>query len=195
MNGHLSSSQFVDALDGVLESREQRHLEACARCQHDLAELGKVRGGVRASAEAAEPSPLFWELLSERVRAATATEPVPARAVNWRRLWPVAIAASMLSLVAVGAVVRVVRVPPPSSARVAAVTAPGREAAPATSSAASQDQPWNLMVVMASNLPADELHQMSAPMPGAADAVAEDLSPAQQRELIKLLKAEVGGSE
>ena len=72
---HLTSDELVDALDGALAPPRQTHLDACQPCQQQLAELEAVLGEATA-VTVPEPSPLYWEHLSARVRTTIDAEPV-----------------------------------------------------------------------------------------------------------------------
>jgi len=81
---HLSPEIFVDLLDGSLTEASVPHLAGCHACRQQLAEL---RGAWQAaeSLEAPEPSPLFWDHFSRRVKEATATTTVPSH--GWWPAW------------------------------------------------------------------------------------------------------------
>ena len=99
MTHHLSPQEFVESLDGVLATSRLDHLHACAECRADLDRLRSVVTEVQA-AEMPEPSPLFWNHFSERVRQATAAAPTPVAASWWSAAWrPVAGFAAGLAVV------------------------------------------------------------------------------------------------
>jgi hypothetical protein len=96
---HLSPEDFVDLLDGAQPESAFSHLDGCDRCRQQLAEL---RQSIAASLDAAvpEPSPLFWDHLSARIRAAVdADVPPAAPASGWSRLtWRYAALAATVAL-------------------------------------------------------------------------------------------------
>jgi hypothetical protein len=186
MSQHLSSREFVEALDGALGPSRLEHAQACATCRGDLGELQRIMRDVGAAADRGEPSPLFWEHFSARVSQATSAEAIPA-AHAWRR-WTFAAVAGGLAAVVL-AVLPSLRAPAGSGLSTASDVVLSGTLAPG---GGDSDQSWQAMLHVAADLPADELSRMVAPMPGAADAVAADLTPAQQRELISLLQAEIG---
>ena len=99
MTHHLSPQEFVESLDGVLGTDRLDHLHACAECRADLDRLRSVVVEVQA-AEMPEPSPLFWNHFSERVRQATAAAPTPVAASWWSAAWrPVVGVAAGLAVV------------------------------------------------------------------------------------------------
>lgn len=192
---HLTPAQLVDALEGQTTLRESTaaHLATCEHCQAELAAMAETLGEARAWAMP-EPSPLFWEHLSRRVRAATSEEVLPlapswadvwARA--WRPLTAVVATAGALTLMFV--------------LRSALVNAPGSSTPPATVAMTSpvteeaNEEALNVMAVLAQDLRTDELQQIAPPSADATGAAIEDLTPAQRTALVQLIKRQTGGAE
>jgi hypothetical protein len=48
---------------------------------------------------------------------------------------------------------------------------------------------------MAQDVPVEDLQRVTTPRPGTADLLVEDLSQDERAELVRLLKAEMGGGE
>lgn len=104
---HLNPEEFVDFLDGTLAAERSRHVDACAVCRRQADDLRAMAIDTR-TVEVPEPSPLFWEHLSARVRRAVA-EPVTA-ASSWRtrrewrtwRAWGLGAAIAVVVLAFVG---------------------------------------------------------------------------------------------
>ena len=177
---HLTPDQLVDALDGVLEPSRTTHLEACGPCQQQLAALGAVLRDTR-QVDVPEPSPLYWQHLSARVRTAIDAEAAPAG--GWRHWlrWPVLapIAALALIVMALAAAVP----------RHAAVT-------PDVAVNAAVDQPLDDSFAMVADLVGD-IDWDTAMLagltvgPGAADQAVLELTVAEQQELSRLLRAEL----
>lgn len=100
---HLNPEEFVDFLDGTLAGERSRHVDACAACRRQADALRAMTIDIRA-VEVPEPSPLFWDHLSARVRRA-AVEPATA-ASSWRtwrewrtwRAWGLAAAMAVVVL-------------------------------------------------------------------------------------------------
>jgi hypothetical protein len=84
MTGHLSPDQLIDLAEGTHPESSAPHLESCDACRRQLADM---RAMMLAASEVAvpEPSPLFWDHLSERVRQAVALEGAPHRAWRWKQ--------------------------------------------------------------------------------------------------------------
>ena len=87
---HLTPEEFVDAVDGTLgplSDDRLRHLKGCVRCRDELTSLGVTLRDTRA-ADIPEPSPLFWDHLSRRVRERISKEAeTEARAASARDAW------------------------------------------------------------------------------------------------------------
>jgi len=74
---HLTSDELIDAMEGLLPAERQAHLAACDACRRELAELSSVLGEAKR-VSVPEPSPLFWQHFSSRVRTAIAAVALPA---------------------------------------------------------------------------------------------------------------------
>src|SRR5947207_14104711 len=84
---HLSPELLVDLAEGARDESSAPHLRECAECRRQLADL---RGAMAAAADldVPEPSPLFWNHLSARVREAVEAEGTPG--LQWwsPSTWP-----------------------------------------------------------------------------------------------------------
>jgi len=110
---HLTPDQLIDLAEGTQPESSSPHLLACDGCRQQLTALRATMSMV-AEIEVPEPSPLFWDHLSARVRGAVdaAGDAAPAtwlgrpgagaRASSWLRMRPVWVAglvvATMLTL-------------------------------------------------------------------------------------------------
>ena len=183
MNEHLTKNELVDAVETRLDAARQAHMETCGACRDDVAAFGAV---VRALDDAVpEPSPLFWEHLSRRIREATAGEPVP-RTGWWRLGWqPVA---AVCAMAVVGALAVALRTAPVRDTHV-------RDAAPVSdiaSSAASADDTWAAMEQMAARLSNDDMHVVVATASELTPTLGE-LSAREREAFVQLLGAELNG--
>lgn len=183
---HLTSDELVDALDGVLETARKDHLDACRPCQRRLAGLAAVLRDTR-DVHVPEPSPLYWQHLSDRVRAAIDAEPLTAgRWRNWLR-WPVLAPIGALALIVMALIVAVPRRQPPATA-VVVNNAP--DTAPAPDVAA--DDNWVVVADLVGDLDWDTAVSAGLTLaPDAADQAVLELTAAEQQELTRLLKAEL----
>lgn len=175
---HLTPDEVVDALDGALAQSRQTHLDACQPCRQQLAELRAVLGET-ASVEVPEPSPMFWEHLSLRVRTALDAEPVVASGwTSWLR-WPVLAPIAGLALVVMALMVAV----PRQGAVVPEVEVNEQDTA---------DISFGIVADLVGDIDWDTA--MSAGLmvgPGAADQAMLELTAAEQQELTRLLTAEL----
>jgi hypothetical protein len=192
---HLTPQQFVEALDGMLAPPRLRHLETCETCRREVSDLRALMGDVHLTAQAAEPSPLFWNHFSRRVHAATRVEPLPHARAWWQDAWrPLIAVGAILGMVAVLVSVRLA----PFGLALQAPLAPG-VSAPGTSLEADvavpSDGPWDLVSQIASNLSWDEAKQAAEPTRDVTGAAVEQLTPLQRAEFVRLVKAQMGGAE
>ncbi|MFA5907605.1 MAG: hypothetical protein WC815_02405 [Vicinamibacterales bacterium] len=185
---HLTSDELVDALDGVLETARKDHLDACPPCQQQLADLAAVLRDTR-DVPVPEPSPLYWQHLSERVRAAIDAEPLTAG--GWRHWlrWPVLVPIGALALIVMALMVAVPRQQPvTTTAAVTGAPDTDTEVAPA----AAGDDSWVVVADLVGDIDWDTAVSAGLTVePGAADQAVLELTAAEQQELTRLLKAEL----
>jgi hypothetical protein len=188
---HLSPEEFADALDGALSADRRAHLETCAACRAEVAELRSMLDDVATETPAHEPSPLFWERFPDRVRSAVGQAGSPGWWLrDWRTVASLAVATAAVVLVAVvrfgaGTVPR-----PLATGGSGGATGPSATIEQALSAEA---EPWGIVVGAAAELPTEVLQDLPAPAPGSADVLVEDLTMDERAELLRLLKAEIGG--
>ncbi len=132
-----------------------------------------------------EPSPLFWEHFSRRVREATASERVPAREAWWQGLWrPLVALGAVAAAVALAVMLRGGLAAPPAAVESAQVVASAGE--PAVS-----DDTVDVVTAAVGDLSFDELRAADlVPSRGAVDLAVSSLTEAQQRELMRLVREE-----
>ena len=98
---HLDLEALVDVAEGTRPVPV--HAETCDACRQQLADLRSASAAV-ADVDVPEPSPLFWDHLSARVREAVSAEP-PPRSRFWEAWsWRPALAVAAVVAVAVLAV-------------------------------------------------------------------------------------------
>jgi len=190
---HLSDTEFVDLIDGALAASRQAHLDACAACAARAGALREALGDV-AAVPPAEPSPLFWEHFSARVSAAVDDDAAHPGYRGWTRLrnpavaW--AVAASMATVLMVGALWRAMTIPArPASAPIVSQAAVPEERAADDLDA---DVAWAIVRSAADGLEWDDAHAagMTA-RPGSAERVVQELSGEERAELARLLESEM----
>jgi hypothetical protein len=202
---HLDTTEFVDCLDGTLHYARRSHLDACDSCRAKVDELSLLLSTARTD-DVPEPSPLFWDQLSDRVRTAVAREPA-ARAGFWQifAMPRGALAAAALAVVLVVTVVlwrTADRDAPQSLATTTATSnaldsaaAPDSVAAPDNAAAQDgidefeSDEAWALVRAMAEGVGPDDLDgEGVSSNPGAADHLVLRLTEKERLELARLLE-------
>jgi hypothetical protein len=198
MTPHLREIELVDALDGLLPSARRQHLDGCAECRE---RLDGLRHAVTLTGDdrVPEPSPLFWDHLSARVRDAIDREPPPSR-MRWS--WQGARAAGIVATATAAVVLLVAAgggrvgnldpsdpVPAPQALAGAAVHELPIVDAPLD---LDQDEAWALVRTVADELETAEITAAGiATRPGSAERVANQLSEAERVELAALLEREI----
>jgi hypothetical protein len=183
MSEHLRHEEMVDALDARLAAPRQAHLAACEPCRQELAGLQSMLREVEQQ-DVPAPSPLFWDHFADRVRGATAEQPMPGVLAGWRAwLRPVGVMAAAAGALALVLVLRPFPQPP----------APGPEdrALPLVGTLAD-DGSWGLVIGLASELDAKDVREAAKPVEGTADAMIEELTAAQRAALARLLREDIG---
>jgi hypothetical protein len=185
MSAHLSTQELVDALEGTLPDARQAHLTACEACSREIAELTGVARETQLSGEVPEPSPLFWDHFSARVRTATEAEAI--RPLSWwERAWqPIVAVSAVAATVLLAVLVFKGRSPETVPIAPASTTA----AAGQTAVEPIDDSSFDFVVRVASGSTKDELHA-ARPSADTTAAMLEDLTPEQQAEFIRLLKTD-----
>ena len=194
MTSHLSSQEFVNALDGALVDARQSHLDGCASCQAQVQELRTLLEDAAPGADMPEPSPLFWDHFQARVLTAVQDETAPARQAWWKN-W-----ADARTLVAVS--VTIVAVVASASLYLSRPVTPGPDALTdgaelaepsvlAEASTSLDGDEWDFVTSVMGTMKDDELHEVLTPTHDSVDAAMEALTSAERERFMKLLKAEL----
>ncbi len=198
---HITPEQFVDLAEGTVAESSLPHLAACDDCRRELAGLRAMMSDAAAPGnntvgEVPEPSPLFWNHLSSRVRDAVAED--KAGDASWHAwlLRPRVLVPSLTAVLAALAIVmllpRETLAPliPASPLPVASVTVPSLP--PLAPLGAPDDPQLGIVAAVATTVEWDEMmDEVAISSAGSTDAVAAALTPDEQRELQRLLAAEV----
>jgi len=192
MTSHLSNDQLVDATEGTLAAGAADHLEQCEACRARVTELRALLTDVNLSSRVPEPSPLFWDHLSRRVREATAAETVPQPFAWWHGLWRPLVAFGAAA--AAVALVVLVRHGQPTVHQSATATSVVADAA---AEPALQDDPSvDVVTAVVGDLSFDELRSADlVPSRATVDQAVSQLTEDQKRELMRLVREELGGPE
>lgn len=186
---HLTTDAIVDAVEGVLDSAGHAHLDGCAACRTEVERLATTWRDTR-SVTIPEPSPLFWDHFSARVKAAVAEEPAVRTWPLWLR-WPVLAPLTALGLLVIALITAVPQNPrAPLLAPAVAATTTLDVTEPEPDS--SDDSAWAFIVESVGPLDVDTAQREGiAASPGEAERAALHLSDAEQAELVKLLQQEL----
>lgn len=202
---HLSREELIDSLERMLPPEREAHADACETCRAERGALQQVLHRI-SEIEVPEPSPLFWEHFSARVREQVAHEPTPppsawpawATVSGWNAWgWPRwAVGAAMLVIcVTLGwAGWRDYRHGRVGGGSTGAHSLPGTPPGTEMGSVldGSGDEDWNLVVSMAEDVTVEEGDESTlAVKPGATERALTDLSSEQRSELARLLTAEI----
>ena len=195
---HLKPEQFVDLAEGTLPETAVPHLAACDACRRELAGLRAMMAEA-SHVPAPEPSPLFWDHLSTRVRDAVAEETARPRSWRERVLQPLVLVPSLAVALAVALIaVLLPRAPvtttiPSTPLPVAAATLPASSPVqPVLSSLGSADDPQLRIVAAVATAVSwdDMMDEIAMAGTGTSDALAGALTTDEQRELERLLTQE-----
>jgi hypothetical protein len=183
---HLTSAEFVDLAEGVRDAASAPHLTECERCRRQLADARAMLAAATSSG-VPEPSPLFWDHLSARVREAAISEPSPHSAVVFGSWWMRAAAGAAVIATIVGAVAVSV------SRRAEPTRAPGlaRQVPDSAAILGPADDPsLDLVADFSRTLEWDDLREQLQ-VSGKIDASVGELDVAERRELGRLLHEEL----
>ena len=193
---HLSASEFVDLAEGTLAPQRAAHAAHCEVCRAQAAVVQDALGLTNDAAPVPEPSPLFWDHLSARVREAI--EAPPARSgfgFGFRRLQP--IVAALAIAVAVMSVVLLNREPrtsvePRETPVVAAPSTADPDQLPDPALDPTHAAAWSVLTAAAADLRLEEARDAGMAVPSAAvDRAVNGLTPAELSELGRLLQSEL----
>jgi hypothetical protein len=195
---HLSGDALVDLLEGLVSNAGGdtiAHLASCDRCRDQLAGLRAARA-MASEVEVPEPSALFWDHFSARVREAVANESPPPDGW-WRRVWSwpgvLAPASAVAALIAVLAVV--LRAPAPTTSAPATVTPSHSVAgqAPAYSvellgdSVTADDDSLAVVAGLTDSIGLDAAADAGLASDGSAEHAVTHMSAAELQQLERLL--------
>lgn len=188
---HLAAEELVDIAEGTAPESSP-HLASCEACRQQLADLRAMMAAV-AEVDVPEPSPLYWDHLSARVKETVAAEP-PA-AWNWwlRAALPFALATAVAVAIAFVMTTRLIaphHEPAPTTAFNALPPPAPRE----TLAPELTDPSLSLVADLSQDLSWDETREAGLAPRGSADHAVTHMSDAELRQLRDLLKEEMGNS-
>jgi hypothetical protein len=185
---HLSQHVLLAlAEQSHVDAESARHATECVRCRDEVLSLARVLREVRA-VDVPEPSPLFWDYLSARVRARIDSEARPrldfAHGTFGWRWWP----ALASGLAAIGLLVMSLG---PARQSGMAPVAPPRPGRPLVAVSGGPVTAWQTVLnAAAAAEPAIESVDVAV-TPTSAERALLDLSPEEDVELARLLRQEM----
>jgi hypothetical protein len=194
---HLSPEELVDLAEGARPSSlAAPHLAGCESCRRQLADLVAMMASALAL-EMSEPSPLYWDHLSARVREAVAAEGAPPRRwwlglSSWSRV-ALPLTAAALAVLVFGSVMTMRVGPSRQDAAAALVSAGSPEVAVLDAPALFADDPTlSLVADLAAGMDWDAANDDGLTSgPGGAEGAVNQLSVDERLELHRLLKEEL----
>jgi hypothetical protein len=196
--GHLTSPQLIDVAENNATDVSETllsHVRSCAACQRQLEDLRATMAAV-SEVPVPEPSPLYWDHFSARVRDAVAKERVGNQAGferwSWLRAKTLWLAAASVAVLAVVVTLRVDREPASTSSigsTTVSIADVGEPLDPA------DDPSLSLVGDLAADLDWDAASEAGfTTHVGVDNDAITQLSDGERHELHQLLKGELGRS-
>ena len=187
---HLTPEEFVDAAEGLLSPGRLQHLERCGTCRREVSALSALMGEA-AGSPCPEPSPLFWEHLSARVRQAVRAEAPPM--VPWglsRLRWPALVPLGVLAALVVAIVATMPHRSRPD-APIGSVSS-GSAERELEFEAAIDDRDWAVLAELVGPLDWETAAAAGLALtPGDAELVVHELTAEERQELSRLITDEL----
>jgi len=195
---HLKDDQLVDLAEGTLPESSAPHLASCEPCRRQLEEMRAVMSAA-GEVDVREPSPLYWDHLSARVRDAVSVDAPSQRpwadVAAWRRVLIPAWAVAVASIIIVVAMNSRVADPPSSPQAPAAVVATNAEVVDLWNDQASEDdESLTLMGGLSAGFDFDAVRQAGLAAGGSAEHAVTHMDGDELRELQRLLTQELAPS-
>ena len=188
---HLTESEFVDLFDGTLAPVRRQHVESCAACAAQAADLAISAQGVK-QADVPEPPPFFWTQFSARVGEAVSNEATRPRI--GRSMWTFAAAAGIAVVVLAVISLRNSREDASVAAPVAVTRTAGADAGALADDTSDfeSDEAWALVQALAEDLDDEQMNDEGVSAgSGAAERMTLQLTEAERVELARLLQEEL----
>lgn len=177
---HLTPDELIDAMEKMLPADRQAHLASCEQCRSQLDDLvGVLHEAKQVSVP--DPSPLFWNHFSQRVRVAIDQQPAANRGwpawLRWQVLLPLG-AAAMLIL---GLMMTMpIDVDSPDDWRLVDSTP-----------LEPVGESWGAVEDLVGHLDIETASAAGVIAPGVAELAVLELTAEEQQELTRLLQAEL----
>jgi hypothetical protein len=195
---HLQDDELVDLADGTRPESSSPHLSSCEPCRRQVRDMRAMMAAA-ADVDVPEPSPLYWDHLSARVRESVAGE-APLRrpwldVAAWRRVVMPAGAAAVASIIIAVVLGSRLLAPSPSPAVPAAAAVTVAEAVDLWSEPASEDdESLTIMASLSAGLDLEAAGEAGLAVRGSADHAVTHMDDDDLRELQRLLTQELAPS-
>jgi len=195
---HLKDDELVDLAERARPESSAPHLASCEQCRRQVRDLRDMMA-VAAEVDVPEPSPLYWDHLSARVRESVAADASPRRpwldVAAWRRvLMPASAAAVAFIVIVVALSSRLMAPPPPSTSAPAAVFKDTDAVDVWNDAAADDDESLTLMASLSAGLDLEAAGEAGLAAGGAAEHAVTHMDGDDLRELKRLLTQELAPS-
>jgi hypothetical protein len=192
---HLSPDVLLDVAEGTRNESADAHLAVCGQCRAEIDELRSAIA-LAQSAPVPEPSPLFWDHLSARVKVAVEAETQRQPAWSFTRIgwFGGALATAAAVVIAVVLMARVPSAPVPSSPQAQASPASDAGVEALTLPDAVDDPSLTLLADLAGELDWETAATGLAVRTSMADGALANLDEDERTELQRLLREELGVS-
>jgi anti-sigma-K factor RskA len=198
---HLKDDELVDLAERARPEASAPHLASCEQCRRQVRDLRDMMA-VAAEVDVPEPSPLYWDHLSARVRESVAAEASPRRpwldVAAWRRVLMPASAAAVAFIVIVVALSSRLMAPPPPSTPAPAPAAVFLKDTDVVDvwndAAADDDESLTLMASLSAGLDLEAAGEAGLAAGGSAEHAVTHMDDADLRELKRLLTQELAPS-
>ena len=204
---HLNTDELVDIAEGTRPEASAPHLAGCEPCRAQLNDLRAMMSAAR-DVDVPEPSPLFWDHLSSRVRDAVAADAGPRG--SWLDLWRRGPAEAghyqrsvlgAVSVMAVAGLLIAVVLNSRAMAPAPMATPPGTSVVVADaatellSDVSSDDDPsLTLVASLTDDADLETVREAGLAPRGSAEHAVTHMSDGELRELGRLLKEELARS-
>jgi hypothetical protein len=191
---HLTPQELISALDGALDRERQAHADTCDACRRELRDLDAIMTKVADASNVPEPSPLFWDHFTARVREAVSEEAVPTAQSWWRAAWAPLVVVMAVVICAATVVAVKVRQRTPAAAPAAVITV--ADAPDDDLSGTSDEGSATAMAAAMGDLSWDQAREANlVPTRYTVDSAVASLTDAQRRELIRLVQEAIRRGE
>jgi hypothetical protein len=193
---HLRPDELIDLAEGTRAESSATHLAECAVCRLHLAEL-KATMSAAADVDVPEPSPLFWDHFSARVRQAVDAEGAPRRSFwTWSRVLipAVSVAAAVLAVAVTLNWGNAGQVVGPLPVTVPAPVAPVASVELLADPQSAGDTALTLVAGLSSDMDFETAREAGLAARGSAEHAVTHLTGSELRELQRLLQEELARS-